>query len=247
MFVEHIEFAYLVMPRGIQTRRIILGPVDYALLERGIKLAPVDRRGLSAHRIYHLQCDRALLDANLHPSQIGRRIDRLFDRIKTACPGTVKAQAPKTLLFAGCQELFSNIAKEHIPVMLSIAKDIRQPQNLHLLDEALHHRRRRLGHGKRPHLHAFEAFLLRAKLLGGIYLDLHRPSGFLSDLLRHELHSLVNGMVHVEPVGKFEHLDARIVLAAPRKGHKGHTKNRQIRDTAKSLHDATFRKNSRYI
>ena len=91
---------------------------------------------------------------------------------------------------------------------------IRQAEDLHLRNEALHRPRRGLGHRQGTQLNLLDALPLGAQLFVGVDVDPQLPAGLFLHPLGHEHHPLVHRVCHVQAVREFQYRDV-VLFAFP--------------------------------
>ena len=197
--------ADLEVAAGDERGPVVLGGIDHALLERGVKLAPIRRAGRPSHRLHHVHGDAAVHHADLHALHVGDGGDRLGGGVEVALPGIVVAESPEVGALAQLQHPLADRRVERFPEMVVVAEREGDGEDFHLRQERLQRGGGDLGHGELPVLHLFKTFDLAAQHAAGVDIERRLPAGQLLQPLLHQKHRLVDGMLLVQPVRELQH------------------------------------------
>src|SRR5688572_9259275 len=93
-----------------QAGRIVFRAIDHSLLQRRIQLAKWYGRRTATERRDHVVRRLAGQHTQFHFPDIFRPEDRLADRVETAAPGVVIADANHSLVLTGLKYLRTDVA-----------------------------------------------------------------------------------------------------------------------------------------
>ena len=87
VLVDRVELGDLVVVVEHEARRVVLGAVDDAGLQRGEHLVVAERHAVGAHRIRHVDEHRVAHHADLLALEVGQVLDRLLGVVEIARAG----------------------------------------------------------------------------------------------------------------------------------------------------------------
>ena len=92
VLVDRVELRDLIVVVEHEARRVVLGAVDHAGLQRVEHLVVAHRDAVAAERVHHVDEHRVAHDAELHALEVGDGLDRLLGVVEAARAGIHPAQ-----------------------------------------------------------------------------------------------------------------------------------------------------------
>ena len=225
-----------------EARRVVLGAVDDAGLQRAEYLIIPHRDAVAAERVHHVDEHRIAHHAHLETLQIVDAFNRLFRVIHAACAGIHPGEAnqPGIGVVADLiEQLLADRAVDDFLHMIDAAKQERQIEDVEVVDDRSQCPDADPGELQRADLRLLDRLFLAAQLHRGIHLDAEPAPGRRFELFPHLFDRLDSRIALGMHVGCLEHhfLVGRFGAGADQT--KQQYRDRELQRTA-SIHDVSL-------
>ena len=198
---------------------VVFRAVNHALLQGGVEFAEGNRGGVGTEGFHHFYRRRAGLDADFHAFQIVRGFNR-FTGVERAAACVVVGDTDEAFVFGGVQYFVTDVAGEHVVVVLFVFEDVGQVEDAVERLEGFEFGGVRFGKREAARLHEFNGFALGAKLGVRVDADFDFAIGVFLHFVSEVFHGFVYGDVFALVVGEFEG-DGGLATGSEAKGKGG--------------------------
>src|SRR5438105_1431707 len=174
MLIERVKLGHLVMVVENEAGRIVLSAVHHARLQRAEYLVVAHRHAVAAERIHHVDEHRVAHDAELHALEVGELFDRLPRVIEAARSRIHEAQGDEAASRAVVdlvEQFLADRPVDHLLHMCRIAEQIRQVEDVELIDDRAEGADADARDLDRADLRLLDRLLLASKLHRRIHLQ----------------------------------------------------------------------------
>jgi hypothetical protein len=206
---QRVELGELEVAEGVVARRVVLGAVDDAGLQRVVDLVHAHGDAVAAEGVHGVDEDGIAHHPDLEALEVVDRTDRALDVVDAAGAGIHPGEPDQPRLRIGADllhQLLADRTVDHLPHVRHVAEDEGHVEDVELVDDGADRADRDAGELQRPDLGLLDHLLLAAELHRREHLDREPAGGRGLQLLAHALDRLDGGVAEHVHVGGLQHL-----------------------------------------